>query len=131
MAKEMHNEVVYHYDLYPTEEDLMGDSTLHLDLVLYLVLVLRWLFEGQRCGVYANLNFYQTSDSEEYPLVPDVAVVQGVAQQEVQSWRVGQTGPAPQVVFEIASPKTWLKDLEEKPVKYAHMGVQEYFAYDP
>src|SRR5947209_385891 len=129
MAKEI--EVAYRYDYYPTEEDLMVDSTLHLDLVLYLVLVLRWLFEEQTCGVYANLNFYQTSDSEEYPLVPDVAVIKGLAPQKVQSWRVGVTGPAPQVVFEIASPKTWLKDLQEKPARYAHMGVSEYFAYDP
>lgn len=46
------------------------------------------------------------------------------------SWRVGKTGPAPQVVFEIASKETWDKDLEEKPERYARMGVKEYFAYD-
>jgi hypothetical protein len=34
-------------------------------------------------------------------------------------------------VFEIASKETWNKDLQEKPAKYAQMGVQEYFAYDP
>jgi hypothetical protein len=44
---------------------------------------------------------------------------------------VGKHGPAPQVVFEIASEETWHKDLTEKPGKYAAMGVQEYFAYDP
>jgi hypothetical protein len=44
---------------------------------------------------------------------------------------VGKTGPAPQVVFEIASEETWKKDLSEKPTKYALMGVEEYFAYDP
>jgi Uma2 family endonuclease len=47
------------------------------------------------------------------------------------SWRVGLDGPAPHVVFEIASPKTWTRDLQEKPVAYAAMGVQEYYAYDP
>src|SRR5438105_11249757 len=131
MAKEMHNEVAYRYDFYPTEEELMGDNSVHLDLMLYLLLVLRWLFHEQPCAVYGNLNFYQTSDPEEYPLVPDVAVIKGVKYQDRQSWRVGHTGPAPQVVFEIASPKTWAKDLEEKPRRYARMGVQEYFAYDP
>ena len=49
----------------------------------------------------------------------------------VRSWRVGKTGPAPQVVFEFASEETWHNDLEEKPLKYAQMGVKEYFAYDP
>ncbi len=44
---------------------------------------------------------------------------------------MGKTGPAPQVVFEIASEETWKKDLHEKPMQYALMGVEEYFAYDP
>jgi hypothetical protein len=35
------------------------------------------------------------------------------------------------VVFEIASEETWTRDLLEKPDRYARMGVQEYFAYDP
>lgn len=109
----------------------MGESSIHADLVLYLMLVLRWLFRGQACAVYENLNFYQTSDPQEYPLTPDVAVIKGVDFQDVRSWRIGKTGPAPQVVFEIGSPETWLKDLKEKPDKYARMGVQEYFAYDP
>ncbi|MGH2494073.1 MAG: Uma2 family endonuclease, partial [Ktedonobacteraceae bacterium] len=63
---------------------------------------------------------------------PDVTVIKGVAYQSTtRSWRVGKSGPAPQVVFEIASQETWKKDLDEKPDRYAHMGVQEYFAYDP
>ena len=44
---------------------------------------------------------------------------------------MGKRGPAPQVVFEIGSDETWHKDLNEKPDRYAGMGVQEYFAYDP
>ncbi|HET9919892.1 MAG TPA: hypothetical protein VFQ30_08635 [Ktedonobacteraceae bacterium] len=35
------------------------------------------------------------------------------------------------MLFEIASEETWKKDLYEKPLRYAQMGVQEYFAYDP
>ena len=35
------------------------------------------------------------------------------------------------MVFEILSEETWKKDIGEKPGKYASMGVQEYFAYDP
>ena len=75
---------------------------------------------------------YQTKDVYEYPVAPDVAVIKGVAyNQFTRSWRVGKSGPAPQVVFEIASEETWTKDLQHKPAKYASMGVQEYFAYDP
>jgi Uma2 family endonuclease len=93
--------------------------------------VLKWLFRGQRCAIYENLNFYQTANPREYPLAPDVALLKGVDFRHLRSWRVGKTGPAPQVVFEIGSEETWARDLDEKPMKYALMGVEEYFAYDP
>ena len=131
MGKQLENEVDYYYDLYPTKEDLMGESVLHAYLVRYLVLLLEYLFQGQVFGVYNNLNFFQTDDPDEYPLAPDVAVVKGLPLQVVTSWRLGKTGPAPQVVFEIASKKTWKKDREDKVRRYAEIGVEEYFLYDP
>jgi len=131
MGKNLKNEVEYYYDSHPTLEDLMGEISIHADLVRYLMLVLAWLFRGQRCAIYENLNFYQTSNPKEYPLAPDIAVIKGMEFKHLRSWRVGKTGPAPQVDFEIASEETWNKDLDEKPMKYALMGVKEYFAYDP
>ena len=131
MARQIENEVKYYYDSHPTEEDLMGETSFHADLVNYLLAVLRWLFHGRLYAIYDNLNFYQTSNWKEYPLAPDIAIIPGIAHLPVRSWRVGKSGPAPQVVFEIASEETWHKDLDDKPLRYAHMGVQEYFAYDP
>ncbi len=131
MAKHFEDEVAYYYDFHPTEEDLMEETSVHRDLVSYLALVLTWQFRGQRCAIYENLNFYQTANPKEYPLAPDIAVIKGAEHRPVRSWRVGKTGPAPQVVFEIASEETWQKDLQEKPLKYGLMGVKEYFAYDP
>ena len=124
-------EVYYYYDSHPTEEDLMGESRPHATLVGYLKQVLEWLFRHQACAIYENFNFFQTADENEHPLAPDVALIKGVSQSPDISWRVGVHGPAPQVVFEIASSKTWARDLEEKPAEYAAMGVQEYYAYDP
>ncbi len=131
MAKELEHEVAYYYDLYPTKEDLMGVTSDHSTLVRYVMEVLTLFFEGQVCAVYENLNFYQTDYYKEEPLAPDIAVIKGVTFRRTRSWRVGKSGPAPQVVFEIASKETWQKDLQEKPSSYAQMGVQEYFAYDP
>ena len=131
MARHVEHEVAYYYDSHPTEKDLMGEASVHAALVHYLVKVLRWLLREQVCAVYENLNFYQTPNPREYPLAPDLAVIKGVHFRHVRSWRVGKTGPAPQVVFEIASEETWKKDLHEKPMQYALMGVEEYFAYDP
>jgi Uma2 family endonuclease len=121
----------YYYDFHPTQEDLMGETAPHRDLVSYLAQVLTWIFHGQSCAIYENLNFYQTDDYKEYPLAPDIAVIKGAERLPITSWRVGKTGPAPQVVFEIASVETWKRDLEEKPMQYGQMGIKEYFAYDP
>ena len=104
MAKPIEDEVAYYYDFHPTEEDLMGEAPVHAALIHYLISVLRWLFQEQRCAIYENFNFYQTSNSDEYPLAPDIAVIKGVDYREdIRSWRIGKTGPAPHVVFEIAS----------------------------
>jgi Uma2 family endonuclease len=131
MARDISNQVQYYYDFHPTEEDLMGENSWHVALINYLSAVLSWLFRGQACSIYENLNFYQTLKYREYPLAPDLAIIKGVPFEHVRSWTVGRTGPTPQVVFEILSEETWQKDVYEKPWKYARMGVQEYFAYDP
>jgi Uma2 family endonuclease len=123
--------VHYYYDSHPTEEDLMGESLPHAELVDYLKHVLKWLFRNQVCAIYENFNFYHTADEHEHPLAPDLAVIKGVTNRQERSWRIGVHGPAPQVVFEIASEETWKRDLQEKPAQYAAMGVQEYYAYDP
>ncbi len=132
MARHIEDEVKYCYDSHPTEEDLLGETAFHANLVHYLMEVLRWLLRVQLCAVHENLNMYQTDNTDEYPVAPDIAVIKGVAYQEfTRSWRVGKSGPAPEVVFEIASEETWKKGLTQKPEKYARMGVQEYFAYEP
>ena len=132
MIEHTQDEVVYYYyDSHPTEEDLMGETSVHAALVHYLMEVLTWLFQGQVGAIYENLNFYQTANTHEYPLAPDIAVIKGVGFRHLRSWKVGKSGPAPHVVFEIASEETWKRDLDEKPLEYARMGVQEYFAYDP
>ena len=131
MARDITHNVQYYYDSHSTEEDLMWKTTWHTSLVSYLNGVLTWLFQGQICTIYKSLNFYQTTEPREYPVAPDLAVIKGVEFRHGKSWAVGRTGPAPHVVFEILSEETWKKDLREKPDKYASMGVQEYFAYDP
>ncbi len=131
MVEHIEDDIAYYYDSHPTEEDLMGEPSFHAALVHYLMDVLTWLFRGQVCAIYENLNFYQTSNPAEYPLAPDIAVLKEADFHHLRSWKVGKSGSAPQVVFEIASEETWKNDLDEKPLKYAQMGVAEYFAYDP
>jgi Uma2 family endonuclease len=131
MIERTKNQIERYYDSHPTEEDLMGETSVHAMLIHYLVDVLNWLLQKQVCAVHENLNFYETTEEDEYPFAPDIAVIKGVQWQQIPSWYIGINGPAPQVVFEIASKETWKKDLEEKPWLYAHAGIEEYYAYDP
>ena len=56
MARHIEDEVAYYYDSHSTQEDLMGETAFHAALVRYLVDVLTWLFHGQLCAIYENLN---------------------------------------------------------------------------
>src|SRR5579872_5530845 len=97
MSKTIEDEVVYFYDYHPTPEDLMGEAASHFNLIQYLLLVLEWLFHDQTCAIYHNLNFYHTSDAQEHPSAPDVALIKGVPRRKVRSLRIGKTSQAPHV----------------------------------
>jgi Uma2 family endonuclease len=131
------SEFFHYYDSHATKEDLMGESTAQSNMILYLLNVLRWLYREEGWFVVSNLNIYRLRRRHEYPLAPDVAVFKGVivanpGMRALRSWRLYEPGrPAPQVVFELASEETWREDLEDKPAKYAALGVREYYAYDP
>ena len=125
-----------YYDSHQVEGEEMGQSDVHFDTVHYLILVLKWLFQGQRVYIAGELNLYRTTNPKEIPLCPDIVVIKGVEPRESRgedfsSYHVGVDGPAPALAIEVASPKTWKADLEAKPALYAAFGVQEYFACDP
>jgi Uma2 family endonuclease len=119
------------YGFLPLEEETMPESMVHAELIEYLVAVLKWLFWGQTCTVCRNLAFLAPRERGGLVIAPDIALVRSIPRQPVSSWRIGRTGPAPVLVFEILSEETWKKDVEEKPLVYAQLGVHEYFAYDP
>ncbi len=130
-------EEFHYYDRHPTKEDLMGESTAQSNLILYLLNILRWLYQAEGWFVVSNLNIYLRRRAHEYPLAPDVAVFKGIhipnpGDRKLRSWRLYEAGRTPpQVVFEISSKETWREDLQDKPAKYAAIGVREYYAYDP
>jgi Uma2 family endonuclease len=130
------NRIERYYDTHELEGAELTESRLHRELILYLVLVLRWVFNGKNVGVTGNTNFYQTDNPREPAKSPDIAVVEGFETdrrkiEDTPSYYVGEDGPPPMVVIEIASKETWRQDLEDKPAKYEAMGVKEYFVFDP
>ena len=84
--------------------------------------------------VCCDINIYYKKGDREVVVAPDVAVAFGVdaaAQQTENTFRVWDAGAAPCFVLEVASRATFEVDLEEKPDKYAELGVQEYWRLDP
>lgn len=136
MSVETIPEIQYYWDSHDTEEDLMGESDAHRVLTRYLAEVIRQYYRPEPCFVAENLGIHRTRDPMDKPAVPDISVFPGVDRsklpERLRSWSLALPDrPAPAVVFEIASDRTWEADIEEKPGIYARMGVKEYFFYDP
>jgi Uma2 family endonuclease len=130
------NRIIRYYDSHEVEGAELTQSRIHHAVILRLMLVLQWIFNGKNVGVTGNVNFYQTASPNETAKSPDIAVVEGLETdpnnlEDTPSYYVGQEGPPPLVVFEIASKETWRQDLEDKPARYEAMGVNEYFVFDP
>lgn len=130
------NRIERYYDTHEPEGAELTESRLHREIIMHLILVLRWLFHGKKVGVTGNTNFYQTDNPREPSKSPDIAVVEGFETdrrkiEDTPSYYVGEDGPPPMVVIEIASKETWRQDLEDKPARYETMGVNEYFVFDP
>ncbi len=96
MGRHSEDKIEYYYDSHSTEKDLAGEPSVHAMLVRYLINVLNWMFRGQVCAIYKNLNFYYTPDPSEYPMEPDVAILKSIRPQAVRSWKVGRSGPPPE-----------------------------------
>jgi Uma2 family endonuclease len=120
--------------LYGDGDFEMGESTIHTTTAGILLYGLGFHFTplaGYR--VFGNLNlYYSPEDPTEY-VSPDVMVVRpsGPLPAELTSYRLGQEGPAPVLVSEVLSFRTWQQgDLEWQPLIYANLGVEEYIVTD-
>lgn len=119
--------------LYGKEDLEMGESTVHTVTAGILFYGLCFHF-GRRTGyrVFGNLNLYYSDDPTDY-VSPDVMVVKPSRGLPVQlaSYRVGRQGPAPVLVGEVLSFRTWQQgDLDRKPRVYSRIGVEEYIVAD-
>ena len=110
------------------------DSDQH-SLVRFLAYgALRGHFEGRRgCFVGQDLNMYYRL-GERIWVAPDVFVCFDVDPGRIRtaaSYRLWEVGAPPSFVLEIASERTYKKDLNDKPAVYLEMGVSEYWRFDP
>ncbi len=126
----------YYFDPKLLEED-MPESTPHRNLIRVLEPLLIWLYRDKNFYITGNLDVIRKTAKINIQIAPDIVVFKNLDLSDpkiskLTSWRIGSPNrPAPAVVFEIASKKTWTDDLSRKIIQYGQMGVQEYFAYDP
>jgi Uma2 family endonuclease len=129
-------EIEHYYNSQEVEGEELTQSFTHYVAIRYLIAVLEWLFNGKTVGIVSSVNFYQIEHENDPPKSPDIAVVEGLVPEERNSkdnpsYWIGEDGPPPLIVFEVASKETWQNDLETKPSSYAAMGIPEYFTFDP
>jgi len=117
---------------YPeSHEDDMGDSTLHYALISYLFQALRSFFSSDsNVLIAANLNLYFEEGNPQRYYTPDILVSFGTAKGDRQVYKLWEEKVFPQVIFEVASSRTWKNDIGEKVEFYDAFGVDEYYLID-
>ncbi len=111
----------------------MAETDLHRELMIYLLFALKEYFRNDpQVYVTGNIFLYYLDEAGERQSVsPDVFVVRGVEKKHRRIYKMDDEGKAPDVVFELTSPKTKMEDLGNKKYIYAKLGVREYFLFDP
>lgn len=81
--------------------------------------------------VSGNLLIYDVPGKTTRSISPDIMVVFGIEKKMRRTYKVWEEGKAPDFVMEVSSKGTYRNDLTRKKNRYAHIGVREYFLYDP
>ena len=111
----------------------MAESDPAREYLIYGVKSLQIYFQ-EREDVYVsgNLEIFYKQGVPSAKVAPDVFVVFGVENRDRTSYKIWEEGgKVPSFVLEVTSKSTQENDEEDKPQKYAKLGVQEYFQFDP
>jgi Uma2 family endonuclease len=113
------------------DEPLATDR--HSEEQAYCWTALRYLLEPDGHYVSKDRWLRMDPDDEHDKLLPDLLIARDVL---AQQWNVNEylpwaVGKAPEVLAEFLSPSSKEVDQHDKPRRYAELGVQEYFLFDP
>jgi Uma2 family endonuclease len=118
---------------YPDTDGLpVAESDFQLGPLIYAIDALRAYFQ-RRDDVYVagDLFLYYEEGNPSAVVAPDVFVVLGAPNRSRSSYMLWREPKAPDFVLEITSQSTRTQDQGTKRERYALLGVQEYFQYDP
>ena len=118
---------------YPESDgEPMAETDVHRDEMLALIDALKWRFRKEPDVYVAGNNFvYYEEGTPKAVFSPDVYVVRGVPKGQRRTFKLWQERHAPCFVMELSSRKTWLEDIGNKKALCQHLGIAEYFLYDP
>jgi len=127
------DETVTEDDVFYPEEDgkPMAESDFQRNPLIYCIGTLdAWFEKYPNVYVSGNLLMYYEKGNPSKSVAPDVFVVFGVPKYDRPNYKIWEEGKGPDLVIEIVSNISWMKDLENVDL-YRDMGVREYFMYDP
>ncbi|MDQ3130713.1 MAG: Uma2 family endonuclease [Acidobacteriota bacterium] len=118
--------------IYPEQrEDDMGETSFHYRVISDLMQMLRMFFrEREDVFMTGNMNIYYVEGNPYKWFAPDILVAFGVQNHERSVYKIWQEKVFPQVVFEVASDRTWKNDVSGKLKLYEQLGAEEYYILD-
>lgn len=118
---------------YPDSDgEPMSDNTLQWDWMVKIVSELRLMFAGQNVFVAGDLLWYPVKGDPKTRIGPDGLVAFGRPpgyRGSYKQWE--EEGIAPQVVFEVLSPRNTPQEMKTKRAFYERFGVEEFYIIDP
>jgi len=119
--------------IYPESDGLpMADNTLQYDWIVLIVGELRDMFAGKEVFVAGNLFWYPVQGKPKIVSAPDGMIVFGRPAGYRGSYRQWEEDNlAPQVVFEVYSPKDRASTYKKRLEFFQTHGVEEYYFIDP
>ena len=119
---------------YPTSDgEPLGETDLHRQLMIDLIEALQTHFRPRQ-DVYVSGNLLMFSEQGEprVHLSPDVLVALDVPQGPPrESYKIWVERKAPDLIIEVTSASTRMRDIGVKKGVYEALGVTEYILFDP
>jgi Uma2 family endonuclease len=118
--------------VYPSSDgEPLAETSVHVDAIIDLVVVLRQYLEGQSAIVLADQFLYYAQGYPKLRLAPDVMVIFDVPPGPRDNYKTWEEGQVPVVIFEITSEGTKERDQNFKKILYEQLEVKEYWLFDP
>ena len=110
----------------------MAETDFQREVMAYAIEALKMRFrEREDVYVSGDLFIYYEEGNRAAAVAPDVFVVFGVPSHRRRTYLLWREGKTPDFVMEVTSDSTREEDQGRKRELYAHLGVSEYWQYDP